>query len=591
MGEELIQSAASTTVSDESKAVRVRILSGSLPMSVAGDRPVMRAAPLSLPKIKGYEVKSFIGGGGMGDVFRAVQLSTRRLVALKLMRRDFLSDKLRRRFDREVELTARLDHPNVARIFDSGLEDGIYFYAMELIEGEPLDEYIDARSLSRRQLMELFRIIAQAIQHAHQRGVIHRDLKPSNILVSPDDQPHVLDFGLAKALVDDDPMLSGVSEIVGTPALMSPEQAAGQTSRIDTRSDVYSLGVMLYRFLTGQWPHDVSGSDQEVMRRISDQDIKRPRDAFKEIDPDLEALLLKALAKAPEERYASAAELARDIDNYLNGEPLMARRPTITYLLRKRMRVHGRSAVLIAAGALIVTAIAIAKFPVLTAGAGLLVLILVVVLAYLRVRRERDQVLIQRNRTEALLRINEAMNRRQTLHDLWNLILGEARMLADADAGTFFIRRGEELEFAVAQNQTLTKRLGPEAVANLFKPFRLPVSETSVAGYVALSGKMVNLPDAQRISPRLPFRYNTDFDRQHDYQTGPMLALALRDPDGAVIGVLELINRRNHSGKVTRFTADDEAVMSSLASLAAVALRHHEPKPEEKPKSRAAFLQ
>jgi hypothetical protein len=534
-------------------------------------------ARLAVPRIPGYEVISFLGRGGMGDVYRAVQLSTRRPVALKLMRPDFTSERMRARFEREVELTARLDHPNIARVYDSGRAGEIYYYAMELIEGEPLDRHVANNQLGRRAILELMRVAVRAVQHAHQRGVIHRDLTPNNVIVGPDGQPHVLDFGLAKPLVDEAaPAISVSREVIGTPAMMSPEQAAGESSRVDTRTDVYSLGVMLFKFLTGQWPHDISGSEEAVLRRIRNEEVRRPREIVKDIDRDLDALLLKALARLPEDRYASAAELARDLDSYLAGDPILARRASLAYVAFKRIKKHAPAAAIAAVGALLVVAVAVATFPTVMAALGLLVLVAVVSFSFLRIKRERDQVVVQRNRTQALLRINELMNRKQELAELLELLLAEARMLCGADAGTLFIRRGEELEFAVAQNRTLRDRLGAAAVANLFKPFRLPIAESSVAGYVALSGKLVNLPDCQQISPRLPFHYNADFDRRHNYQTRSMLAVPVRDPDGALLGVLQLINRTTPDGRTASFTSDDESLMTSLASLAAVALRYRE---------------
>jgi hypothetical protein len=536
---------------------------------------VLGPARLAVPRIPGYDVICFLGRGGMGDVYRAMQLSTHRMVALKLMRPDFTSEKLRLRFEREVELTARLDHPNIARIYDSGRAGEIYYYAMELVEGDALDKYVSANRLGRRAILELMRIAVRAVQHAHQRGVIHRDLTPANILVGADGQPHVLDFGLAKPLLEESPAISVSREVIGTPAMMSPEQAAGETNRIDTRTDVYSLGVILFRFLTGQWPHDISGPEDVVLRRITQEEVKRPRDIVKDIDRDLEALLLKALARLPEDRYASAAEFAHDLDNYLAGDPITARRASVAYLLFTRIRKHA-AASRAALGALLIVAFAVAWFPMTTAAVVLAVLVAVVTFALSRIKRERDQLVTQRNRTQALLRINELMNRKQELGELLELLLAEARLLTSADAGSIFIRRGEELEFAVAQNQTLKARLGATGVANLFKPFHLPIADTSVAGYVALSGKLVNLPDAQLISPRLPFRYNPDFDRRHGYQTRSMLAVPVRDPDGALLGVLQLINRTGRDNTILPFTSDDESLMTSLASLAAVALRYHE---------------
>ncbi len=291
------------------------------------------------PDIEGYKIIKPLGEGGMGMVWCAEQLSTRRQVALKLLVSQRIeSPKAQARFQREVELTARLDHPNIARIYDSGLHHGMYYYAMELIEGLPLDQYIKSHSLSRTEILGLMQKVCQAVLYAHLRAVIHRDLKPSNILVSSDGQPHVLDFGLAKALLDDTDALtiSVEGQIAGTPAYMSPEQAAGHHSQTDTRTDVFSLGVILYELLTGEPPHDLSGSMFDVLHRIADGRIRRPRKLDKSIDSELEALLLKALAQDPENRYASAGALAKDISNYLSGEPLDAQAPTILYFLRKK---------------------------------------------------------------------------------------------------------------------------------------------------------------------------------------------------------------------------------------------------------------
>jgi serine/threonine protein kinase len=311
----------------------------SLPQVSMG-APALHAGPTDgHPDIEGYRIIEPLGQGGMGMVWRAEQLSTRREVALKLLishRVD--SPKAQARFQREVELTARLDHPNIARIYDSGLHQGMYYYAMELIEGIPLDQYVRSQSLSRTEILALMQKVCKAVLYAHLRAVIHRDLKPSNIMVSPDGQPHVLDFGLAKALLEEDEALtiSVEGQIAGTPAYMSPEQAAGHHSQLDTRTDVYSLGVILYELLVGHSPHDLSGSMFELLNQIAAGKIRRPREIDKSIDSELEALLLKALARNPEDRYASAGTLAKDINNYLDEEPLDARVPATLYFLRKK---------------------------------------------------------------------------------------------------------------------------------------------------------------------------------------------------------------------------------------------------------------
>jgi len=298
------------------------------------------------PEVSSYKILAKLGEGGMGTVWRAIQLSTQREVALKVLGASMSgSKKAIAYFEREVELASRLEHPNIARVYDSGVHKGLYYYAMELVDGLSLDKYVEQHNLAQQQILELMRTVCQAVQHAHQRGIIHRDIKPTNIMVTEDGRPHILDFGLAKAFrqKDTDLSISISNDIKGTPAYMSPEQAAGFQDRLDTRTDVYSLGVILYRLLTGESPHDLSGTRFAVMRRIAEEEIRRPRQVRKKIDKELETLLTKALAREPENRYDSAGDLARDIDNYLNGEPLTAKPPSIAYLLYKRFykyRVH-----------------------------------------------------------------------------------------------------------------------------------------------------------------------------------------------------------------------------------------------------------
>ena len=354
------------------------------------------AKDVPAPKITGFQILSRLGVGGMGSVWRAEQLSTKREVALKLMRVEVLDSKgARTRFRREVELAARLDHPNIARIYDSSVNRGAHYYAMELIDGMPLDKFAKTRNLDLQDTLRLVRVVCDAVQHAHRHGVIHCDLKPSNIVVTPNGQPHIVDFGLARALQDfyQDPRDSATrnGELVGTLAYMSPEQAAGHVNQIDTRSDVYALGVILYSLLTGRFPHDQTGSSFDVQRRIVQEEVCRPHDICTTIDRELESLLLKALAKSPSDRYASASDLAHDIDNYLGGNPLAAKPQTVMYLLRKRLRKH--------------------LVPVTITMAILTTIITLVANAYYRERILREDLEISKLINEATIRVLLKQNR------------------------------------------------------------------------------------------------------------------------------------------------------------------------------------
>ncbi|HEX8523521.1 MAG TPA: protein kinase [Tepidisphaeraceae bacterium] len=549
-------------------------LTGILPP--AGPSASLAAAALRFkPRIDGYDVEEKLGEGGMATVWRATQLSTRRKVALKLMGAAVGSEAFRSRFEREVHLTARLEHPNIARIYDSGVHEGICYYAMELVHGEPLDEFVQSRQLSRREILSLVRLVALAVQHAHQHGIIHRDLKFSNVLISPDGQPHLLDFGLARALDADGQakQLTLAGEISGTPAFMSPEQAAGNHDHIDTRTDVYSLGVMLYRALLNHWPHDLNGTHHAVMYRIQEQEIIQPRAVDPKLDRELEALLLKALCRDIEHRYSSAGELAADIENYLDGDPLIAQKQTTFYFLRKRLRKHIVPVSVVAVGLMASVVAAVVTFPFMIAMGGMTLLIAVILLALFEIRRQRDLAVVERNRTRALLRISEAMSRQRNLHDLWDLILREARGLTRADAGSLFLCSGDKLEFVIAQNDTLLERLGSAQFSSRFCRSMLEINDRSIVGYVAMTGTLVNVPDVRKISPRLPFRHNPQRDQQNNYVTQSVLAVPLTNPEGETLGVLQLINCQE-GGAITAFPRELESLVQSMATHAAIALSY-----------------
>lgn len=314
------------------------------------------------PHIDDYVIETEIHRGGQGVVYRAIQVGTKREVALKvLLEGPYASEDARRRFEREVELAASLKHPNIVTILDSGISQGRYYFAMEYIDGPRLDQYFRSEKPAMRQTLELFERICSAVNFAHQRGVIHRDLKPSNILVDKEGQPHVLDFGLAKhtqqhASGQTVKLVSTTGQILGTVAYMSPEQAAAPQD-VDVRSDVYSLGVIFYEALLGQPPYVVSGPLGEVLNNIASVDPTSPRSIRmksrfgREVDDELSTILLKALEKEPVRRYQSVGNLGRDIRRYLDGEPIDAKRASGFYIIRKTLKryrgyAYGAGAVL-----------------------------------------------------------------------------------------------------------------------------------------------------------------------------------------------------------------------------------------------------
>ncbi|RIK64788.1 MAG: hypothetical protein DCC65_13830 [Planctomycetota bacterium] len=288
---------------------------------------------------EGYEVIGELSRGGQGIVYEAMQIGTKRRVAIKLLLAGVdAGEEARRRFQREIELLAQLRHPNIVSIFAAGLtRDGRQYYVMDFVRGEPLDRYVHSRSLALADVLRLFAVIADAVQHAHAHGIIHRDLKPQNILVDQDGQPRVLDFGLARPLaLTGDSALSMTQAVVGTVPYMAPEQAAGETSRVDARTDVYALGVTLYRVLCGAFPYAVSGSLHEVLENIRHAEPAHPLHNGRPLDTEVETILLKCLAKEPARRYQTAGDLAADLRAVLAGGPILARRDSASYLLRKR---------------------------------------------------------------------------------------------------------------------------------------------------------------------------------------------------------------------------------------------------------------
>lgn len=367
-----------------------------------------------------YRIVGLIGEGGMGAVYRAEQEHPRRIVALKVIRPGWASPELLRRFELESQALGRLQHPGIAQIYEAGTDDTGFgpqpYFAMEFIRGVTLREYVEKHRSNTRKRLELVARICDAVDHAHQRALIHRDLKPGNILVEDTGQPRILDFGVAR-VTDSDAQATrhtDVGQLVGTLAYMSPEQVLADPLELDTRSDVYSLGVILYELLADRLPYQLSPKVYEAAQTIREEDPVRLSSISGTYSGDIEIIVAKALEKDKTRRYGSAAALAADIRHHLDDEPITARPPSATYQLQKFARRHR---VLVAGLA--------AVFVVLAGG------IVASTLEAVRARRAERVAVDQRNRADT-----ESATARAVNEFLQNDVLAQASASTQAGPNT-----------------------------------------------------------------------------------------------------------------------------------------------------------
>ncbi|MDX2197803.1 MAG: serine/threonine-protein kinase [Phycisphaerae bacterium] len=323
----------------------------------SGDASSSPGGNIALPELRNYRILRELQRGGQGVVYEGVQSHTQRPVAIKVIREGPLASSGDRiRFEREAQILAALRHPRIVTVLESGQAGGCEFFVMDLVQGPDLETYVrqmrppfgadrTARRTFVRRVLELAARVCEAVHAAHLAGVVHRDLKPSNVRIGKDEQPFILDFGLAKRMSGTDGSsvdvedLTMTGQFLGTLPYASPEQASGAV-HVDTRTDVYSLGVMLYRLLTGRFPYDVAGPVSDVVSRIRNEAPQPPRELLAEIDTDAETVLLRALHKEPARRYENAGALASDLRRYLSGDAIEARRDSTAYVIRKHLERH-----------------------------------------------------------------------------------------------------------------------------------------------------------------------------------------------------------------------------------------------------------
>ena len=412
------------------------------------------AAPVRQPdQIGNYTIVRVLGEGGMGVTYEAVQAVPKRRVAVKVIRASRLNDSARRRFEYEAEMLARMQHPGIAQIYEAGMwkdDDGVErpFMAMEFIDGCSLTTYAAQHELSSDDRLRLFRKICEAVHYSHQRGVIHRDLKPDNIMIRKDGQPKVIDFGVARTTDSDLNYVTqqtNMGQLIGTLQYMSPEQVEYDTSDLDTRSDVYALGVILYELLCGSPPYDLkTRALHEAVRVICEDQPEHPSSFHRYLRGDVETITLKALEKNRNRRYGSVEDFSADIRRYLEDDPIEARPPSVLYRLGKFIRKHRVTSI---AAAAVVLAI-------VTGG-------IVSAMGWAEAARQRDRVEVRNDQLD------------DTVTDLLTGVMGQVkylgnsaqaqRALLDLAAGNVAViaaKDGNQTARNTAQQALLMMRIG-----------------------------------------------------------------------------------------------------------------------------------
>ncbi len=514
--------------------------------------------------VSDYELLGELGRGGMGVVYRARQCSLNRLVAVKMLRGDVaVGPGDLSRFRAEAEAVARLQHPNIVQIHDLGEVDGRPYFSMELIAGGSLARRLGGQPLPPRQAAQLAETLARAIHTAHRHGIIHRDLKPSNILLAGDPDapiarciPKVSDFGLAKR-IDARKSLTVSGSVMGTPAYMAPEQAAGRTRELQPACDVYGLGAILYELLTGQAPFS-GGNMMETLERVQTQEPVAPTRLVPRVPRDLETICLKCLEKEPRQRYASAVDLADDLARFLAGDLIHARPIARWQRAVRWLRARPLTSLLAGVSTATLAGILIGSgwsYPLAAACAAALGLLAASWWYNARLQAALDETRAQNAVAQRHVeRLHLLMETTRDLvaagsHDELLRLLGEtAARLANADRATIYL-------VDAARGELCSRVSTGRGVGEI----RLSLGE-GIAGTVGRTGQTINLPDAEA-DPR----FHPGIDRRTGYKTRNMLTLPMMAPGGRIVGVFQLLNKRGGP-----FTVEDIEVLTLLASSASV---------------------
>ncbi len=528
---------------------------------VANATPAGSASGAGLPLLPGYELLEVVGRGGMGVVYKARHLGLNRLVAVKMvLAGGHASPHDLARFHAEAEAVARLQHPNIVQVYDVGDHLAQPYMALEFVESNLLKQ-LAFTPQPARQAAQWVEILARAVHHAHQRGIVHRDLKLANILLSKDGALKISDFGIAKMVQEHSPTQTQTGAVLGTPNYMAPEQAEGKIQQIGPATDVYGLGGILYEMLTGRPPFR-GRTTQEILDQVRTQEPTPPSrlDPPIEVPRDLETICLRCLQKDPSQRYPTAAALADELALFLAGEPIRSRPTTRGERLARWARRRPMEAVLWGAGVMALVGLGIGIFwshALAVSAMGGLSLLLGSWLYSARLQgalREANQQRLMAEqsaeRLGLLLEMTRDIMRTRELDDLLRLVANTTARLTNAEFATIYLVDRAKRE--IWSKTTVDKTVGE---------IRLPLG-VGIAGTVAATGEPINIPDAYADA-----RFNRDIDRRTGFKTRNLLTVPMVSHDGSVLGVFQVMNKRE-----TAFGNEDISILSSLAASAAIAI-------------------